>query len=990
MSKHIWIRPAAALTSVLALCATLLVAQPARALIDSSQPEQVWRPNSGTAYALARVGNMIVVGGTFTQMVSPAGARVTRNRIAAIDATTGELLAWNPNSDGEVRTVTGSADGTVVFVGGTFNNIGGAARTNLAALSASTGRATSFTANTNATVRVLKLVGDSLFVGGIFWRISGSNRGGGAELNAATGALRGWDPKTNNGIYGLEVSPDGTAVFVGGPFTRVSGVAHDYMAKTARANGDLFNWDAGFSCADPLNPCVVYDIIADGADLYLGMGGPGGRVTKLDAATGRQYWWAGTDGDVQTIALDGRRIYAGGHFADTFSGFPRAGLASLDTTNGAVLAEASALVSGGTGVWKVVRDGDRLRFAGNFSTIAGAAIGRYSSYPILPDPDDTTPPATPSGFRAPSTLADQVTLSWNAAADNVTTTKYVIRRNGAVIGESNYLEYKDRTVAANTTYTYTVQAVDYSGNAGNQSAPVTARTEVARDVLLARAAQWRFYSRGLDPGASWIDPDFNDSGWVPNVGEFGYGDGDEDTYISPLGVVHYFRTTFEIANVSYVTTPNLRLLLDDGAVVYLNGSELTRVGMPTGPVTNTTTALNSIGGTAEMTYATIPIDRSRLRSGSNTLAISVHNQSATSSDVSMDAFISYTSTAPPAPPAAPADVAAENSSGSVLVTWSPVPGATSYKVWRDGVQVGTSATTSYLDSAVAFSTTYTYTVVAVGAGGDSTPSSAATVTTPDPPSEPPAAPTGLTATPNGQSVSLSWIASAGATGYQVWRDGVLLAPAPATTYTDLTVAGGATYVYTVKAVNQAGSSPDSEPASATVPEAPIMTYTAPGDTWRYLDAGATPAADWQAAGFDDSSWKAGPTEAGYGEGDEATALAWGSDPNRKPITFYARRTFEAGSVNDVIGLALRAVLDDAAVVYLNGVEIWRYNLPAGAITATTRASTAISGAAETRWNPATLPATALLAGTNVLAVEVHQDAPSSSDASFNLELLPRR
>ena len=85
-------------------------------------------------------------------------------------------------------------------------------------------------------------------------------------------------------------------------------------------------------------------------------------------------------------------------------------------------------------------------------------------------------------------------------------------------------------------------------------------------------------------------------------------------------------------------------------------------------------------------------------------------------------------------------------------------------------------------------------------------------------------------------------------------------------------------------------------------------------------------------------------------------------------------------------LTVRYVRDDGAVIYLNGVEVVRSNMPAGTIGYTTRATTAISGAGESAWLQAPIDPALLVAGTNVIAVEIHQQSPSSSDVSFDLEL----
>ena len=84
------------------------------------------------------------------------------------------------------------------------------------------------------------------------------------------------------------------------------------------------------------------------------------------------------------------------------------------------------------------------------------------------------------------------------------------------------------------------------------------------------------------------------------------------------------------------------------------------------------------------------------------------------------------------------------------------------------------------------------------------------------------------------------------------------------------------------------------------------------------------------------------------------------------------------------GLQLRVLRDDGAVVYVNGSEAFRTNMPSGTISAGTRASTAIANSAESIFTSVSLSASLLRSGPNVIAVEVHQSDPTSSD----LELRP--
>ena len=160
-----------------------------------------------------------------------------------------------------------------------------------------------------------------------------------------------------------------------------------------------------------------------------------------------------------------------------------------------------------------------------------------------------------------------------------------------------------------------------------------------------------------------------------------------------------------------------------------------------------------------------------------------------------------------------------------------------------------------------------------------------------------------------------------------------------------------------------------------------------GAVWKYLDDGSNQGTAWRAPAFDDSAWKSGPAQLGYGDGDEATVLGYGPDANNKYVTAYLRRAFSVANPSAFVSLTLRLVRDDGAVVYMNGVEVFRSNMPSGTISYTTPASAAIGGGDESTYVTTGLSPGVLLAGANVIAVEVHQANGTSSDLSFNLELV---
>lgn len=160
-----------------------------------------------------------------------------------------------------------------------------------------------------------------------------------------------------------------------------------------------------------------------------------------------------------------------------------------------------------------------------------------------------------------------------------------------------------------------------------------------------------------------------------------------------------------------------------------------------------------------------------------------------------------------------------------------------------------------------------------------------------------------------------------------------------------------------------------------------------GATWKYLDNGSDPGTAWRATNFNDSGWSSGEAQFGYGDLDIVTTNNFGPDPNNKFITTYYRHAFVLANPATLTNLLLRLIRDDGAAVYLNGVEVFRDNLPAGALTFTTVALGAIADADESTFILTNPPPSLLVGGTNVLAVEIHQNATNSSDLSFDLELL---
>ena len=173
-------------------------------------------------------------------------------------------------------------------------------------------------------------------------------------------------------------------------------------------------------------------------------------------------------------------------------------------------------------------------------------------------------------------------------------------------------------------------------------------------------------------------------------------------------------------------------------------------------------------------------------------------------------------------------IATTPASATVALDWNDVADADGYRVFRSTggapVQIADVATSIHTDTTVTNGTTYTYTVRAYNAAGESPPSAGVTATPTADPDPIPGTPAGLSANPGNGNVGLDWNDTTGAVGYRVYRStgggaAVQIADVATSNYTDTTVVNGTTYTYTVTAYNTTGESAPSTGVTAT-PSAP--------------------------------------------------------------------------------------------------------------------------------------------------------------------------
>jgi hypothetical protein len=367
-----------ALTTALAL--TMTLARPAAAIVSAS-PDTMCQTN-GRVNAVAYLGGTLYLGGSFTAVNG-----TTRNRLAACDAATGNLLGWNPNANNVVRALKVSPAGTRVYVGGDFSAVGGAARSRVAALSPSSGAAFGWSPYVNDSVKAVTTSnsGATVYVGGDFDSAEGAGRSRLASFNATSGNLTSLKPTISNGagnfatVLTLDVSADGDTLYFGGDFALVNGHSRRNAAAVSSGIGTLRAWSPA-STADAVGELTVS---ASGNTVFAGGRGAGGYAQAYGpTAGGTPVWNVATNGDVEALVVSSSILYVGGHFTSV-GGSTRHHLAALRASGGTLQSWAPD-ANGVFGAFGAAITSSRVVFGGEFTTVNGAAhegVGQFSGTP---------------------------------------------------------------------------------------------------------------------------------------------------------------------------------------------------------------------------------------------------------------------------------------------------------------------------------------------------------------------------------------------------------------------------------------------------------------------------------------------------------------------------------------------------------------------------------------------------------------------------------
>lgn len=676
--------------------------------------------------------------------------------------------------------------GDRVYVGGSFSTATSpsgqtAPRANLAAFSVDTGALlTDWRADAAGSVLALRSDGGSLWAGGSFTRIGNQTHTRVAKLSLTTGAPDGaFTANANGNVRGLDVV--GSSLYTGGSFTTMNGVTRTRLARVDAATGAL---DPTFVAgADgPVNALVrnpVTDVLYVAGDFGQLSGSTRNGVGAVSSDTGANTGLVFANAARPTLGLDvnedGTRVFGAGG-----SG-----------TNSAVAWNSTT----GVRVWRQVADGD-IQAIDYFNGMVyfGFHDGFQGDHQVRLLAADAVSGLLDESFK-PS-----FDVFWGVFAISVTGKAVIaggIFTNVAGVPAQGWVRFR------------------------NQGAPPPPPPPTVR--YLGSLTDWHYWDKGTRP-AAWETSGFDDSAWSTGKTQLGYGDGDETTGVSygpnagAKYISTYFRSSFDVADIP--DKLQLGLLADDGAVVYLNGTEVVRDNMPTGTVANTTRAVVGRSGGDENAIRPFSLPTALLRTGTNELAVEVHQDTPTSSDLGFDA-----------------DLTGQLSSVTLPPSTTPV-----------------------------------------------------------------------------QSV-----------------------------------------------------------------------LVANGSAWQWRYAADAPVTGWNGPAYDASTWNTGNAMLGWGNAAVATKIDTFPDTPSRPRAAYFRRTFDVVDRSKVTKLSLNTYGDDGVVVYVNGQEVGRQNMPAGTPTINTYALNAprTATAQATPLN-VDVPVNLLLTGQNVISVETHLNYRATPDLTFDL------
>ena len=562
----------------------------------------------------------------------------------------------------------------------------------------------------------------------------------------------------------------------------------------------------------------------------------------------------------------------------------------------------------------------------------------------------------------------------------------------------------------------------------------------AQTTLVGYNSPWKYLDNGSNQGTAWRAASFNDATWASGNAAFGYGTSGITTTVSfgnnnkKKHVTTYFRKTINVADASLYSSFTLNLKRDDGAVVYINGTERFRSNMPSGTISYNTKASSEAtdNGTAVQTTT---LSAGSLVTGTNVIAVEIHQAANNGPDLFFDLQLNGAAdvTPPTVATYSPVDNSTNvSSSANLVLTFneSIQKGSGNIFIKEGGVTrqtidvasatVNVSGNTATINAADFTSGAAVNIEIQAGAFKDLFNNNYAGISDATtwnfsviPPDLTPPTVTAYSPTDNSSNVAnnanlvitFSENVEKGVGHIIIKENGVAIqtidvVSIPVSISGNTVTINPADFTYSAAvnieiepgaftdlANNNYAGIADATTWNFTVQAAPPIgpqTLVAYGTSWKYLDNGTNQGTAWRGTSFNDATWASGNAQLGYGDGDEATIVSFGPDANNKYITTYFRKTISIADASVLTSISGNVKRDDGIAIYVNGTEVYRNNLAASAAYNTLGTLASDDGATPIAFN---FSPSAFVTGNNIIAVEIHQNSVTSTDISFDLQLI---
>jgi hypothetical protein len=529
-------------------------------------------------------------------------------------------------------------------------------------------------------------------------------------------------------------------------------------------------------------------------------------------------------------------------------------------------------------------------------------------------------------------------------------------------------------------------------------------------LIALDSSGWRFIDPyppfDTDPGAAgtqWKEFNYDTTGWSDGGSVF-YDAGDPSVISGPLGtslgqtplMTSYFRKPFVLQASPSGLEFSLTHLIDDGAVLYLNGTEFYRFNMPSGPVTTSTPPATVIADVSRLGPFKLSIPAARF--GTNMFAAELHQPQGADIDkvfgVQLDATVQSFVVGPVIITGGPRDIVVPEGQPA---TFSVVQAGGSIFQWQtNNINIPGATNATYTIPFVTQTMNGANIRVVVSNATSGATSTNATLRVIGDTNAP--ALVGAALTTNGTIVvSFSEqvnTAAATTSNYRITNSaganipitGAVLAGGNSNVVLTVGNLPANSYTVIVSNVQDRATIPNMmspNPSAARIGFEGSVQLIGLAGTWKYDQSGTDLGTAWRAVGYNDSAWPSGQGMFGLETGTtepEPIRTAWTVDTK---VTYYLRTTINAPMGGSRATLRVRFILDDGAVFYLNGVEFQRVRIADGPVTFTTLAA---NPPAEGVYESFDAVITNLVAGPNLIAVEVHQSGTASSDVVFGSEI----